>query len=31
MNPIIRFSNVTKRFGALTVLRDFDFEVKQGE
>ena len=31
MNPIIRFSNVTKRFGSLTVLRDFDFEVLQGE
>ena len=31
MNPIIRFQNVTKRFGALTVLDDFNFEVARGE
>jgi len=29
--PIIRFSDVTKRFGSLTVLDHFDFEVAQGE
>lgn len=29
--PIIRFSDVTKRFGSLTVLDHFDFEVKPGE
>jgi polar amino acid transport system ATP-binding protein len=31
MNPIIRFQNVTKRFGALTVLDNFNFEVQRGE
>jgi polar amino acid transport system ATP-binding protein len=31
MNPIIHFSGVTKRFGALTVLNDFDFAVQPGE
>ncbi|MDQ0391906.1 ectoine/hydroxyectoine ABC transporter ATP-binding protein EhuA [Labrys monachus] len=29
--PIIRFSNVTKRFGTLTVLDDFNFTVAPGE
>ena len=29
--PLIRFSNVTKRFGTLTVLDKFDFTVAQGE
>ncbi|WP_332685719.1 ectoine/hydroxyectoine ABC transporter ATP-binding protein EhuA [Bosea sp. (in: a-proteobacteria)] len=29
--PIIEFSNVIKRFGALTVLDDFNFSVAQGE
>ena len=29
--PIIRFSSVTKRFGDLTVLDNFDFEVMPGE
>ncbi|GHC72161.1 ectoine/hydroxyectoine ABC transporter ATP-binding protein EhuA [Limoniibacter endophyticus] len=29
--PIIEFSNVTKRFGALTVLDDFNFSVAKGE
>src|SRR3954470_930723 len=31
MNPIIRFQNVIKRFGALTVLDNFNFEVQRGE
>ncbi|QRM29935.1 ectoine/hydroxyectoine ABC transporter ATP-binding protein EhuA [Microvirga sp. VF16] len=31
MTPIIRFKNVTKRFGALTVLDNFNFDVRQGE
>jgi polar amino acid transport system ATP-binding protein len=31
MNPIIRFQDVTKRFGALTVLDNFNFEVQRGE
>jgi polar amino acid transport system ATP-binding protein len=31
MTPIIRFQSVTKRFGALTVLDDFNFEVRPGE
>ena len=31
MTPIIRFQNVSKRFGALTVLDNFDFEVRPGE
>jgi polar amino acid transport system ATP-binding protein len=31
MTPIIRFKNVTKRFGALTVLDNFNFEVGHGE
>ncbi|MBZ6076659.1 ectoine/hydroxyectoine ABC transporter ATP-binding protein EhuA [Microvirga puerhi] len=31
MTSIIRFQNVTKRFGALTVLDNFNFEVQQGE
>jgi polar amino acid transport system ATP-binding protein len=31
MTPIIRFRNVVKRFGALTVLDSFNFEVDQGE
>src|SRR3954467_1561671 len=31
MNPIIRFQNVIKRFGALTVLDNFNFEVQPGE
>lgn len=30
-SDIIRFSNVSKRFGALTVLQDFDFTVAPGE
>ena len=30
-SPIIRFENVTKRFGALTVLDNFNFEVQRGE
>lgn len=29
--PIVRFQGVTKRFGALTVLDDFDFVVHPGE
>jgi polar amino acid transport system ATP-binding protein len=29
--PIIEFAGVTKRFGALTVLDDFDFSVARGE
>ncbi len=29
--PIVRFDKVTKRFGDLVVLRDFDFEVYPGE
>ncbi|MCJ8150192.1 MULTISPECIES: ectoine/hydroxyectoine ABC transporter ATP-binding protein EhuA [Shinella] len=29
--PIIEFSNVTKRFGPLTVLDDFNFSVSKGE
>ncbi len=29
--PLIRFDGLTKRFGALTVLDKFDFEVRQGE
>ncbi|GHD19206.1 ectoine/hydroxyectoine ABC transporter ATP-binding protein EhuA [Tianweitania populi] len=29
--PIIEFSNVTKRFGTLTVLDDFNFKVAKGE
>ncbi len=31
MNPAVRFRQVTKRFGDLTVLEQFDFEVAQGE
>jgi len=31
MTSIIKFQNVTKRFGALTVLDNFNFEVRQGE
>ncbi|WP_201833641.1 ectoine/hydroxyectoine ABC transporter ATP-binding protein EhuA [Microvirga zambiensis] len=31
MTSIIRFQNVTKRFGALTVLDNFNFDVRQGE
>jgi len=31
MTPEVRFSKVTKRFGDLTVLEDFDFEVAPGE
>ena len=31
MTPIIRFQNVIKRFGALTVLDQFNFDVRQGE
>ncbi len=31
MTPIIRFENLTKRFGALTVLDNFNFDVRQGE
>jgi polar amino acid transport system ATP-binding protein len=31
MKPIIRFTGVTKRFGALTVLNNFDFAVQPGE
>jgi polar amino acid transport system ATP-binding protein len=31
MTPIIRFQDVTKRFGTLTVLDSFNFEVRQGE
>ena len=31
MTSIIRFKNVTKRFGALTVLDNFNFDVRQGE
>jgi polar amino acid transport system ATP-binding protein len=31
MNPIIQFTDVTKRFGALTVLDHFDFSVQPGE
>ena len=31
MTSIIRFQNVTKRFGALTVLDHFNFDVRQGE
>ncbi|MET0428760.1 MAG: ATP-binding cassette domain-containing protein, partial [Microvirga sp.] len=31
MTPIIRFQDVTKRFGTLTVLDGFNFEVRQGE
>jgi polar amino acid transport system ATP-binding protein len=31
MRPIIRFDEVTKRFGTLTVLDRFSFEVAQGE
>jgi polar amino acid transport system ATP-binding protein len=31
MTPIIRFKNVIKRFGALTVLDNFNFEVGHGE
>ncbi|MDF2812326.1 MAG: ehuA, partial [Microvirga sp.] len=31
MTSIIRFQNVTKRFGALTVLDDFNFDVRPGE
>ena len=31
MTPIIRFKNVIKRFGALTVLDNFNFDVGQGE
>ena len=30
-NPVIRFANVTKRFGTLTVLDNFDFAVQSGE
>jgi len=30
-SPIIRFNNVTKRFGDFVVLDQFDFEVAQGE
>ncbi len=30
-NPIVKFDNVTKRFGDFTVLRNLDFEVGQGE
>src|SRR5205823_6083520 len=30
-DPIIRFTNVTKRFGTLTVLDKFDFTVAPGE
>ncbi|MGN8113862.1 ectoine/hydroxyectoine ABC transporter ATP-binding protein EhuA [Labrys sp. 22185] len=30
-SDIIRFSNVSKRFGTLTVLQDFDFTVAPGE
>lgn len=29
--PIIRFQNVSKRYGDLTVLDHFDFEVMSGE
>ena len=31
MTPIIHFKNVTKRFGALTVLDNFNFDVGHGE
>jgi len=31
MTAIVRFQNVTKRFGDLVVLTDFDFEVAAGE
>ncbi len=31
MKPIVRFEKVTKRFGDLVVLRDFDFEIYPGE
>lgn len=30
-NPIVKFDNVTKRFGDFEVLRDLNFEVEQGE
>lgn len=31
IRPIIEFSKITKRFGSLTVLDDFDFSVAKGE
>jgi len=29
--PVVRFERVTKSFGSITVLQDFDFDVHAGE